>query len=91
MDDGDLIDDNTQELTDDKDKIESDSEQKLETESEEILETKIETESLKLVYFSCACHNILLVLDDGMKFDKKYNSLIEKVSKDIVSKSKFSY
>ena len=36
----------------------------------------------------CAAHNIQLVIKDGLKFNEDYNNLIEKVSKNIVTKSK---
>ena len=44
----------------------------------------------ELAYLPCAAHNIQLVLKDGLTFDEDYSKLITKVSKDIVSKSKFS-
>jgi hypothetical protein len=43
-----------------------------------------------LAYISCAAHNIQLVLKDGLKLDEAMTILIDRVSKDIVSKSKFS-
>lgn len=38
----------------------------------------------------CACHNIQLVLKDAFKECPEFENLIKKVSKNIVSKSKFS-
>ena len=38
----------------------------------------------------CAAHNVQLVIKDGLKLNDEYNNLINRVSKDIVSKSKFS-
>ncbi len=38
----------------------------------------------------CAAHNIQLVLKDGLQLDEVMTKLIDKVSKEIVSKSKFS-
>jgi len=46
---------------------------------------------LELAYIPCAAHNIQLVIKDGLVFDAKITSLINKISKNIVSKSKFSY
>ena len=41
-------------------------------------------------YEPCACHNIQLVLKDGSEAEPKIDLLIKRVSKNIVSKSKFS-
>ncbi len=46
--------------------------------------------SKNLAYIPCACHNIQLVLHDGLKLDAVMLKLIEHVAKDIVNKSKFS-
>ena len=43
-----------------------------------------------MAYIPCAAHNIQLVLKDGLTFDADFSVLINQVSKDIVSKSKFS-
>ena len=43
-----------------------------------------------LVYTPCAAHNIQLVVKDGLKLDNNYIELINKISKDIVAKSKIS-
>ena len=45
---------------------------------------------LRLAYEPCAAHNIQLVLKDGFQAVPELNDLIVKLSKNIVSKSKFS-
>ena len=42
-------------------------------------------------YIPCAAHNIQLVIKDGLNFDDRYSKLIDRISTDIVSKSKFSH
>jgi hypothetical protein len=37
----------------------------------------------------CCAHNIQLVIKDGFKLSEEYNKLIDKVSKNIVTKSKY--
>lgn len=44
-----------------------------------------------MAYIPCCAHNIQLVVKDGLKLSVKYNDLIDRVSKDIVSKSKMSH
>jgi hypothetical protein len=41
-------------------------------------------------YIPCGAHNVQLVVNDGMKLSDEYTALIKRVSKQIVSKSKFS-
>ena len=43
-----------------------------------------------MAYLPCAAHNIQLVIKDGITSDEKYVQLIDRVSRNIVSKSKFS-
>ena len=45
---------------------------------------------LESSYMPCSCHNIQLVIKDGLNLSESYNLLINRVSKHIVSKSKFS-
>ena len=45
---------------------------------------------LELSYIPCAAHNIQLVIKDGLTLDETYTKLIDRVSTDIVSKSKCS-
>lgn len=49
------------------------------------------TINIELSYIPCAAHNIQLVIKDGLNFDSKYSALIDRISTDIVSKSKFSH
>ena len=44
-----------------------------------------------MAYIPCLAHNIQLVVQDGLKLSESYTKLINRVSHDIVSKSKFSH
>lgn len=47
-----------------------------------------ELNSQKFAYMPCAAHNIQLVIKDGLKLSTEYEGIIEKISKNIVTKSK---
>ena len=47
-------------------------------------------EELRKAYIPCAAHNLQLVIKDGLKLSPEYISLTNNVSKNIVSKSKYS-
>ena len=54
-------------------------------------ESSVVDEDMRLMsYMPCAAHNIQLVLKDGLNINEVYINLINKVSKNIASKSKFS-
>ena len=44
-----------------------------------------------MAYILCLAHNIQLVVKDGLNLSGDYNELINRVSKDIVTKSKVSH
>ncbi len=44
---------------------------------------------LELSYLPCAARNIQIVIKDGFKLSEEYNKLIDKVSKNIVTKRKY--
>jgi hypothetical protein len=50
-----------------------------------------EDEAAELAYIPCSCHNVQLIIGDGIKdLDEKYQALLSKCTKDIVGKSKMS-
>jgi hypothetical protein len=49
-----------------------------------------EEEGERLAYEPCSAHNIQLVLKDGFEENPKLNDMIKRLSKNIVSRSKFS-
>ena len=53
-------------------------------------ESTVDEDNRLMSYMPCAAHNIQLVLKDGLNINEEYVNLINKVSKNIVSKSKFS-
>ncbi len=84
------FDDNTDELSEEESFFEKDSDCESEATEEDVdLDFDIvEAPKVDLAYLPCAAHNIQLVVNDGLNLDTTYTQLINKVSKNIVSKSK---
>ena len=70
--------------------ISSENEDDSLNEAEPLDEDSDEEEVPVLAYIPFGSHNIQLVLKDGLNLNDKYTTLINRVSKDIVSKAKFS-
>lgn len=79
------------ELTDELSKCEEEDES---TDSDnslyDVVELSCDLNDTVLAYLPCAAHNIQLVVKDGFKLDDEYNQLIERVSRNIVSKTKIT-
>jgi hypothetical protein len=89
----DEIDDCTEELKDDSfDENTCNTSDDCDSDSEEICMT--DPNDIRFHFKSflfCAAHAGQLTLKDGLKLDENYTKLIKKISKDIVSKSKFRF
>lgn len=53
-------------------------------------ESTVDDDERSMSYMPCAAHILQLVLKDGLTINEDYDSLVNKVSKNIVSKSKYS-
>ena len=84
------FDDNTDELSEKESFFKKDSDcESVATEEDVDLDLDIdEAPKVDLTCLPCLAHNIQLVVNDGLNLDTTYTQLINKVSKNIVSKSK---
>ncbi len=81
------FDETTEEITEEHDDSLNESCESL-TDLEELEGDFIPEFEPMFAYMPCAAHNLQLVIKDGLKLDEEYNKLIEKVSKNIVSKAR---
>ena len=87
--DEDVEHDNESDISDEDDS-QSESELSVSELEDEDSENSHTEELRDKAYLPCAAHNLQLVIKEGLKLSDEYTSLLNRVSKEIVSKSAFS-